>query len=71
MLPVVVTVKCKDGEAILMRSRVKELHYDYCAVKPERFFTLWDTDKVQPPADDSPEVAAERESINIYIHLLV
>ena len=54
-----------------MRSRVQELHYEYCAPKPKRFFTLWDTHIKKPPSDDSPEAEAERESIDIHIHLLV
>ena len=54
-----------------MQSRVKELHYEYCAPKPERFFNLWDSDKISPPAADSEEAKAEKESINIYIHLVV
>ncbi len=54
-----------------MRSRVKELHCEYCAPKPERFFTLWDTHISQPAANDSAEAQAERDSINIYVHLVV
>lgn len=54
-----------------MRSRVKELHYEYCAPKPIRFFTLWDSHVQSPPDAESPEAIAERESIDIYIHLVV
>ncbi len=54
-----------------MRTRVAELHYEYCAPKPKRFFTLWDTNLHKPPANDSPEAIAERDSIDIHIHLLV
>lgn len=54
-----------------MRSRVKELHYEYCAPKPKRFFTLWDSAMHSPPDVDSPEAIAEKESIDIYIHLVV
>lgn len=54
-----------------MRSRVKELHYEYCAPKPKRFFTLWDTQLARPPSDDSDTAQSERDSIDIHIHLLV
>jgi len=54
-----------------MRPRVKELHYEYCAPKPIRFFTLWDTEVKSPPDHDSPEAIAERDSIDIHIHLVV
>lgn len=54
-----------------MRARVAELHYEYCAPKPERFFKLWDSEVEMPPDNESPEGLAERESINKYVHLVV
>lgn len=50
-----------------MRSRVAELHYEYCAPKPECKVKLWDTLKESFPAENQEE----ETSINIYVHLVV
>lgn len=54
-----------------MLNRVKDLYYEYCTPKPERFFILWDADISMPPANDTQEAQAERDSIDIHIHLVV
>lgn len=54
-----------------MRTRVKDLHDQYCAPRPNFYYQLWDSEKSMPADAESPEAIAERESINIYCHLVI
>ena len=54
-----------------MRSRVKDLHYEYCAVKPKPIFTLIDSELTNYPAEETEEAQAQINSINVYVNLVV
>lgn len=50
-----------------MRSRVKELHDEYCKPKPLYHFRLWDSELATPPEE---EAEAEHLAIDVYCHLV-
>jgi len=53
-----------------MRSRVKDLHYEYCVPKPVFHFRLYDT-KLEPyPETETEEAQAEINSIDIFCNLV-
>jgi hypothetical protein len=54
-----------------MRSRIDELHYQYCVPKPEFKFHLFDTEQEEYPDDESEAGQAQIQSINIYVNLVV
>lgn len=54
-----------------MRSRVKDLHYEYCIPKPQFHFKLWDTERQTYPDNETEEAQAEISSIDIHVHLVV
>ena len=50
-----------------MKSRVDQLYYEYCAVKPRYFVRVYDT-LVNPYPVDNIE---ESDSIDIYINIVM
>lgn len=53
-----------------MIGRVRDLYYEYCVPKPKFSFQLWDTQCSTFPDEDTPQAQTERESIDIYVHLV-
>lgn len=52
-----------------MRSRIRELHDEYCAPKPLYHFKLWDSAISSPPVG-TPEAEAEHCAVDVYVHLV-
>lgn len=53
-----------------MRSRIKDLHYQYCVPKPKFHFRMVDTEK-ETYDEESEEAQRQRDSIDIYVDLVL